>query len=200
MQLPVEVDDQRVYRFIAYWESLRTSSDLPVWDVAAARHSIPDLMPCIAAIEVRDPPSLYVRHAGNAYFEHYGYEISGTDLLQYTLPDDKAERFRRFQIIATQPCGMLFVAPVLGSHNISVIGDVIWLPMRDQNSNEIVLVTLHGLSGPKVYDERPHSIMPLAEKFAFVDIGFGAPPPPGYWATVKTAVTRKINTFRALLS
>lgn len=203
MQLPYEVKDQRVYRFIAYWESLRTSSDLPVWDYAVAQRSIPELLTCIATAEVRDPPEIHIIHAGKAFREHYGYEITGTDLLQYTRPEDLVERIRRFQILASRPCGMLFIAPVLGSHNISVIGEVIWLPFRDAISDKIVLVTLHGLKGQKVYDERPHSVMPLARKFAFVDVGFGAPAPhdnAGYWASVKTAITHPISALRALMS
>lgn len=203
MQLPFEVDDQRVYRFIAFWESLRVTTDLPVWDPDVVRRSIPDLLPYIAIIEVRDPPALYIHAAGQAFREHYDYEITGTDLLQYTRAEDVAERFNRFRTMASQPCGFLFVAPVLGSYNISVIGDVIWLPVREQTSGQILLVTLHGMSGPKVYDERPETIMPLAEKFAYVDIGFGAPAPPGHpglRTRVKTAIMRQIRAVRALIS
>jgi hypothetical protein len=204
MQLPFEVDDRHVLRFIAYWESLHVSPpDLPVWDMGAVQRVLPDLLPNIAVIEVRDPQTLFIHRAGKAFRDHYGFEITGTDLLRYTQPEDIAERYRRFHTMAATPCGALFQAPVLGAYNISIIGDVIWLPVREQASGKILLVTLHGLGGQKVYDERPASIMPLARKFAFVDIGFGAPPPPkapGTWSTVKAAITRHLHTLLALVT
>jgi len=203
MQLPFEVNDPNAKKFIAYWEGLRVSTDLPVWDGLDAERAIPDLMRNIATIEIREPRVLYMRHAGSAFREHYGFEISGKDILQYTRPEDADERYHRFQTMMMQPCGALFQAPILGSHNISVIGDVLWLPVLDKETGKIFAATFHSLSGRKVYVERPSSTMPLATKFAYIDVGFGAPPPPKMPRAkidVKAAIARRFNALRDLIT
>ncbi|MDO8289339.1 MAG: PAS domain-containing protein [Parvibaculum sp.] len=203
MHLPFEVDDRLALEFIAYWEGLRTSTELPVWDSAAVQIAIPELLPNIIAIEVREPKTLYVRQAGSAFRDHYGFEISGTDLLTYTQPKDVDERYRRFHAATAQPCAALGQAPIIGSHNIMIICDLVWLPVREAGTGKTLLITLHGLGGRKIYNEQSASVMPMARKFAFVDIGFGIPSPPeapGRWISVKGAITRHLTSLRALMS
>ncbi|MGV8997015.1 MAG: hypothetical protein ACOH12_08730 [Parvibaculaceae bacterium] len=202
MQLPFKIDDPHIQRFIAYWESQRHSADLPVWDGIAAERAMPDLTPSMATIEVREPKILYVRHAGINYRNHYGYEISGTDLLQYTRPEDLDERFRRFHILATQPCAAFFRAPVAGSHNITIVGDAMWLPFREQGSGKVLLVTCHSLDGERIYVERSPAIMPMAPAFHFIDVGFGAPSLPATSPNddgLKAKVTRRLKALGARL-
>jgi hypothetical protein len=173
--LPFEPGDANVTIFLAYWATCCRYRGLPVWDLADALRTIPALMPAVMVVEIASPASLPIRYAGSATRDYSGFEPTGMDLLDLTEHASRQLRFGRFSRQTSRKCGSQVLAPVQTRRGDVVINDAIWLPYRRTAASEAMLVGYLGLRERQLADNDVRPVTPMAQRFAYIDLGFGVP-------------------------
>jgi hypothetical protein len=139
--------------------------------------TIPTLMRAIMMVDVASPIALPIRYAGGAARDYVGFEATGMDLLDLTESASRELRFTRFQRQVSHPCGSQALTPLRTSRGAMVLNDAIWLPYRRRSSGDVVLIGYLGLRLQRLSEGNVDPVMPLAQRFAYVDLGHGLPDP-----------------------
>jgi hypothetical protein len=175
-RLPLGSSEPSVSAFLAHWARVGGAAELPVWDAVDAMRAIPKLIPWMVMLEVRTPPELRLRVAGSAMGDFVGMELTGRDLLELTSPELRALRHGHMAAIVGTPCGAQATFKVRGRSGLVASGEMLILPARNRGSGEVVALMLVAFNAEREVGADTDPVFPMADKVAYIDLGFGLPP------------------------
>ncbi len=176
-RLIASVREARSKRFITAWLRWRGTRALPLRSAL----DLADVKPLLALVmltEVRGPDEVLVRLAGSQLGEYLGYELTGRNLLAFTVPADRPLRSYRFLQMSGMPCGSVFEHQHVMPSGRVLPSEVVILPI-DPDEPGKPRVLMHSFAplrarfkpgrGPDGQE------IPIGHLFRFLDVGFGMP-------------------------
>ena len=164
--------------FADYWQSLPKVDLIPMrasFDPAAVKALLLDMV----IHDLSTPGRIHVRLAGTAVVEGYGREITGTNMLEFFDPEQRADALKFSTILTDHPCGKVVRILVQTASGQVLRDESIGFTMRD-NNGVANLIYYHGNRKPhedgSSHDARSDNAVRLliADRF-FIDIGSGVP-------------------------
>ena len=106
-------------------------------------------------------------------------DLRGSNLLDFTRPEDREERLRRTRPVNKYPCGMLSQGDMVRKRGGVNTYTSLALPVRVElgKTPSKAYLAIDDNAGVFVSDKDPIYIIPLAKTVIYIDLGFGAPPP-----------------------
>jgi hypothetical protein len=160
-----------------HWLARRTPNSLPTVDVVELGRAIPALVPTLALLEYRSESEIHVRVAGDTVSRFIGVELTGRNLLDYTLPAHRMARLTRTQAMLGHPCGG-YSRGLQASHDFQIAyeNEGLLLPvMRAGHSRPMLLTSVVIADSPSSQPASGGAFVGLSTEFRFFDVGFGVP-------------------------
>jgi hypothetical protein len=160
-----------------HWLARKGSGSLPTVDVVELGRAIPALIPTLALLEYRSDTDIRVRVAGETFSRFIGVELTGRNLLEYTLPEHRSARLTRMKTMIEHPCGG-YSRGLQASHDFKIAyeNEGVLLPvMRAGHSRPMLLTSVVIADSPSSEQAQGGAFVGLSTEFRFFDVGFGLP-------------------------
>lgn len=166
-----------VNRFLAAWQDWRGAQIVPSRALVRLE-MIPELLQYITIVDAAAPDRFMFRLSGTAIDRVAGNDLTGVDILQLTAPSVRPIRARRMWAMADHPCGCLVAFLHRYPSGIDLPAMGLTLPVRPTDpAVPMQLWTLFWRNRKLEENGTPvrNIITDVPDRFAFVDIGAGAP-------------------------
>lgn len=178
--IEIETPDP-VNRFMAAWQDWRGAQIVP--SRAHVRlEMIPELLQYITIVDAVAPDRFMFRLSGTAIDRVAGNDLTGIDILELTAPAVRPIRARRLWTMADHPCGCLVAFLHRYPSGIDLPAMALTLPVKPTDpSVPMQLWTFFWRNRNLEDDGTPlrNIITDTPDRFAYVDIGAGAPAEEG---------------------
>jgi hypothetical protein len=162
-----------------YWTSLRPDGALP-HRAQIDPGAILALLPCLYLIELREDDTIFVRLAGTALRQLYGFEMTGRDVVTLGQAEHQETRRWRYLAAAYHPCAIWF----LRNHHYAsgAVDEVesLFLPLTTNATGVLPARRFIGIAASRSQQrwiaESEPSRLTTPHDFRFLDVGFGQPP------------------------
>jgi hypothetical protein len=170
--LPFPPDSPGIDRFLSHWLAVRHADALPTWTGASGLDA--DLIDGTAVLDVHEAKAKF-QFAGDAFRRFFGFDVTGMDLMDLTVPQMRRARLELFQRLISQPCGCLYTIPWRSRRFGVADGNAILLPMRRHNADRFVLAGYTAFPRAIAAGGGGIPIVPRLHRMGYIDVGFGTP-------------------------
>jgi len=177
-ELEAAVSDPNSAQFLRAWLGWRGARLAPRRGDMVLRDIAP-LLGSVALFEPRGADEILIRLAGTSLRELVDFELTGRNFRDITAPADWPLRRRRLATMSARPCGGFMHYRDVQPSGRTVMFEAVTLPLEAELPGKPhLLISCSSLLNRSFQDPRrvqPRSI-PLADDFAFVDVGAGTTP------------------------
>jgi hypothetical protein len=160
-----------------HWHARKGAHSLPPIDVVELGRAIPALVPSLVLLEYRSDTEIHVRVAGATFSRFIGVELTGRNLLDYTLPEHRELRLSRTKTMLDHPCGG-YSRGLQASHDFQIAyeNEGLLLPViRAGHSRPMLLSSIVIADRPSSRPATGGAFVGLSTEFRYLDVGFGVP-------------------------
>jgi hypothetical protein len=125
-------------KYFEHWMSLEKNGLLPNAS-SFYPEEVPDLLPYFAVYELLSEDHIYIRLAGTAMVDRFGFEITGKNYLDLVAPERRANASAAFWTLANQPCGMRVIIQHVLTNGLRTQIEALGMPMRNDRGGKPLL-------------------------------------------------------------